>query len=172
MISPQTDTRRKLSTGRQHEVRAAFADLIAGALVLARGMRGSAEAPATRRPATPRTRSRGSSAVSGSVPIAAVHAGWPVVATVARIHASSSPSVFTAGPGWISLATADAGGSVEAISRVRRIARMKAARSAAVVSVFNWIAGGTPCRASEPTHCPGCPASNRIAGSTAPAADS
>ena len=52
--------------------------------------------------------------------------------------------MFTAGPGWTSLATADASGSVETISRVRRIARVKAAaRSAAVVSMFNWIAGGT-----------------------------
>ena len=52
------------------------------------------------------------------------------------------PSVLTSGPGWISAAAADANGSVETISRVRRIARTNAARSAGAVSVFNWIAGG------------------------------
>ncbi len=41
-----------------------------------------------------------------------------------------------------SAATADANGSVETISRVRRIARTNAATSPAAVSVFNWIAGG------------------------------
>src|SRR5258707_13395506 len=117
--------------------------MIAGALVLARGIRGSAEASATRRPATPRTRSCGSSTLSGSVPIAAEHAGWAVVATVARTHASSSSSVFTSGPGWNSRATADANGSVDTISRVRLIARTKASRSPRAVRVFSWIAGGS-----------------------------
>ena len=90
----------------------------------------------------PAPRSCGSSTLSSSVPIAAEHAGWPVVATVARTHASNSSSVLTSGPGWISAATADANGSVETISRVRRIARTNAATSPAAVSVFNWIAGG------------------------------
>jgi hypothetical protein len=51
--------------------------------------------------------------------------------------------VFTSRPGCTSIPTADANGSVEAISRVRRTARTKAARSPAAAKVFSRIAGAT-----------------------------
>jgi lysophospholipase L1-like esterase len=49
--------------------------MIDGALVLARGIRGSAEASATRRLSTPRTRSLSSSGLSASPPMATLQAG-------------------------------------------------------------------------------------------------
>ena len=89
--------------------------MIEGALVLARGISGSADASATRRLSTPRTRSFSSSGLSASRPIATLHAGWAVVFAVLLMYAStSSPS-----PGASSRSTVDAIGSVAMIPRVR-----------------------------------------------------
>lgn len=138
--------------------------MIAGALVLARGIRGSAEASATRRPATPRTRSCGSSTLSGSVPIAAEHAGWAVVATVARTMPQAPrrcpppaqagtpgppPTVGQATPGW----TRGAGCSAPPSStRVRRPSIWRRCRRPfCPVSVRCRDAGGYGCRTQSRT---------------------
>ena len=64
--------------------------MIEGAFVLARVIRGRAEASATRRFSTPRTRSFSSSALSGSLPIATLQDEWYVVIAVSLMHVSTS----------------------------------------------------------------------------------
>ena len=65
--------------------------MIDGALVFERGISGSADASATRRFSTPRTRRLSSSGLLASLPIATLHAGWLVVFAVFRIEDSDFP---------------------------------------------------------------------------------
>jgi hypothetical protein len=78
--------------------------MIEGALVFARGIWGSAEASATRRLSTPRTRNISSRGLSASLPIATLHAGWAVVFAVFLMQLSISPPR----PGTSSRSTVDA----------------------------------------------------------------
>ncbi len=73
--------------------------MIAAALVLVETTRGITEASITRRPSTPRTRSRSSTTERASPPMRQVPAGWNTVPPLARANASSAAGVATSLPG-------------------------------------------------------------------------
>ena len=88
----------------------------------------------TRRPATPMTRSCGSTTllVSSAGPIRVVPLGWKIVPPVLRAKSSNASSVTASSPGRYSLATNGRIARVAARLRARRIPATSVARSSAV----------------------------------------
>ena len=78
--------------------------MIDGALRLPLVTRGKIELSATRKASTPMTRHSGSTTApeSSARPRRAVPQGWNALSACSRTKASSSSSVCTSAPGWIS----------------------------------------------------------------------